>query len=211
MAATYKPYLNCVRSTLKAALCLRNFPSQIVERHNKPEARPRVPPPGGRGDRPSTHDYPAGRGARLQGAPAEPDHDLPYRAGEVPHRGLRELGPRVLRHQAGRRDRAHPHAQVHALPDAALRAVRDHASEARGGLQHLVPHHAHAPREDVEGQARRLHHHLHGGHQQGDLGHAHRPQLARAHRRGGVPQGLRLLSAERRRRSRAVVIKHPSG
>jgi len=32
-------YLNCVRSTLTAALCLRNFPSQIVERHNKPEAR----------------------------------------------------------------------------------------------------------------------------------------------------------------------------
>jgi len=31
------PYLNCIRSTLDAALCLRNFPSQIVERHNKPE------------------------------------------------------------------------------------------------------------------------------------------------------------------------------
>ena len=40
-----------MRSTLTAALCLRNFPSQIVERHNKPEARARAsrpgPPPGG--------------------------------------------------------------------------------------------------------------------------------------------------------------------
>lgn len=29
MASTLKPYLNCVRSTLDAALCLRNFPSQV--------------------------------------------------------------------------------------------------------------------------------------------------------------------------------------
>lgn len=32
-----KPYLNAIRSTLTAALCLENFASQIVERHNKPE------------------------------------------------------------------------------------------------------------------------------------------------------------------------------
>ena len=38
---TYKPYLNTCRSTLNAALCLRNFPSQIVERHNKPEVEVR--------------------------------------------------------------------------------------------------------------------------------------------------------------------------
>lgn len=37
MAATLKPYLNAVRSTLTAAMCLENFSSQIVERHNKPE------------------------------------------------------------------------------------------------------------------------------------------------------------------------------
>jgi actin related protein 2/3 complex subunit 4 len=30
-----------VRSTLDAALCLRNFPSQLVERHNKPEVEVR--------------------------------------------------------------------------------------------------------------------------------------------------------------------------
>merc|ERR1712166_405967 len=30
-------YLACIRSTLDAALCLRNFASQDVERHNKPE------------------------------------------------------------------------------------------------------------------------------------------------------------------------------
>jgi hypothetical protein len=34
-------YLNTVRSTLDAALCLRNFPSQLVERHNKPEVEVR--------------------------------------------------------------------------------------------------------------------------------------------------------------------------
>eukprot|EP01039_Chlorochromonas_danica_P002393 gene2391-2625_t len=32
-----KPYLDAVRSTLTAAICIRNFPSQVVERHNKPE------------------------------------------------------------------------------------------------------------------------------------------------------------------------------
>ena len=37
MAATLKPYLNAVKSTLTAAMCLENFSSQVVERHNKPE------------------------------------------------------------------------------------------------------------------------------------------------------------------------------
>lgn len=37
MAQTLGPYLNCVRETLKAALCIRDFPSMLVERHNKPE------------------------------------------------------------------------------------------------------------------------------------------------------------------------------
>jgi actin related protein 2/3 complex subunit 4 len=36
-ANTLKPYLGAVRSTLTAALCLENFSSQVVERHNKPE------------------------------------------------------------------------------------------------------------------------------------------------------------------------------
>lgn len=37
MSATLKPYLSAVRRTLEAALCLVDFNSQIVERHNKPE------------------------------------------------------------------------------------------------------------------------------------------------------------------------------
>eukprot|EP00924_Labyrinthula_sp_SR-Ha-C_P015400 augustus_masked-scaffold_71-processed-gene-0.61-mRNA-1 protein AED:0.06 eAED:0.06 QI:0/-1/0/1/-1/1/1/0/170 len=37
MAKTLAPYLDCIRHTLTASLCLRNFPSQVVERHNKPE------------------------------------------------------------------------------------------------------------------------------------------------------------------------------
>ena len=40
-AATLKPYLNAVRSTLTAAMCLENFESQVVERHNKPEVEVR--------------------------------------------------------------------------------------------------------------------------------------------------------------------------
>jgi actin related protein 2/3 complex subunit 4 len=32
-----KPYLDAVKATLNASLCIRNFPSQVVERHNKPE------------------------------------------------------------------------------------------------------------------------------------------------------------------------------
>ncbi|XP_064605129.1 actin-related protein 2/3 complex subunit 4 [Liolophura sinensis] len=37
MAATLQPYLSAVRHTLTAAMCLQNFDSQVVERHNKPE------------------------------------------------------------------------------------------------------------------------------------------------------------------------------
>ena len=36
-SATLKPYLTAVRHTLSAAICLHNFNSQVVERHNKPE------------------------------------------------------------------------------------------------------------------------------------------------------------------------------
>ncbi|OWZ23576.1 ARP2/3 complex protein [Phytophthora megakarya] len=36
-ANTLAPYLSSIRSSLDSALCLRNFPSQTVERHNKPE------------------------------------------------------------------------------------------------------------------------------------------------------------------------------
>jgi ARP2/3 complex 20 kDa subunit (ARPC4) len=36
-ANTLRPYLTAIRGTLDASLCLRNFPSQTVERHNKPE------------------------------------------------------------------------------------------------------------------------------------------------------------------------------
>jgi len=34
-------YLNAVRVTLEASLCVRNFASQVVERHNKPEVEAR--------------------------------------------------------------------------------------------------------------------------------------------------------------------------
>jgi len=37
MSATLRPYLNAVRATLNAAMCLENFNSQVVERHVKPE------------------------------------------------------------------------------------------------------------------------------------------------------------------------------
>ena len=41
MATALKPYLSAVRSTLTAAMCLENFESQVVERHNKPEVEVR--------------------------------------------------------------------------------------------------------------------------------------------------------------------------
>jgi len=39
--SSLQPYLDCIRNTLTAAMCLRNFPSQTVERHNKPEVETR--------------------------------------------------------------------------------------------------------------------------------------------------------------------------
>lgn len=37
-----KPYLEAVERTLTAALCVRNFASQKIERHNKPEVEARM-------------------------------------------------------------------------------------------------------------------------------------------------------------------------
>lgn len=37
MSATLRPYLVAVRRTLEGAICLVNFNSQVIERHNKPE------------------------------------------------------------------------------------------------------------------------------------------------------------------------------
>lgn len=42
MSQTLAPYLAAVRKTLDAALCVRNFASQKVERHNKPEVEARM-------------------------------------------------------------------------------------------------------------------------------------------------------------------------
>eukprot|EP00457_Paulinella_chromatophora_P013189 gb/GEZN01013465.1/.p1 GENE.gb/GEZN01013465.1/~~gb/GEZN01013465.1/.p1 ORF type:complete len:174 (-),score=27.69 gb/GEZN01013465.1/:410-931(-) len=42
VSKTLETYLNCIRETLNAALCLRNFASQVVERHNKPEVEARM-------------------------------------------------------------------------------------------------------------------------------------------------------------------------
>mmetsp|Transcript_340 Transcript_340/g.1170 ORF Transcript_340/g.1170 Transcript_340/m.1170 type:complete len:173 (+) Transcript_340:64-582(+) len=44
MANTLKPYLVAIRHTLNAALCLQNFPSQTVERQNRPEVEIRDTP-----------------------------------------------------------------------------------------------------------------------------------------------------------------------
>lgn len=40
--STAAAYLKAIRSTLDAALCVRNFASQVVERHNKPEVEARM-------------------------------------------------------------------------------------------------------------------------------------------------------------------------
>ncbi len=37
MTHTLKPYLNAVKATLQATMCMQHFDSRIVERHNKPE------------------------------------------------------------------------------------------------------------------------------------------------------------------------------
>ncbi len=40
-ANTLNSYLKAIRVTLEAALSIRNFASQVVERHNKPEVEAR--------------------------------------------------------------------------------------------------------------------------------------------------------------------------
>lgn len=41
MSNTLRPYLKAVRSSLTAALCVGNFSSQVVEKHNIPEVEAR--------------------------------------------------------------------------------------------------------------------------------------------------------------------------
>jgi len=42
MSDTLNPYLKAIRATLDASLCIRNFASQVIERHNKPEVEARM-------------------------------------------------------------------------------------------------------------------------------------------------------------------------
>ncbi|ETS84894.1 Actin-related protein 2/3 complex subunit 4 [Pestalotiopsis fici W106-1] len=44
MSQSLRPYLQCVRSSLTAALCLCNFASQTSERHNVPEIEAQTSP-----------------------------------------------------------------------------------------------------------------------------------------------------------------------
>eukprot|EP00758_Cryptobia_borreli_P001163 Tbor_TRINITY_DN1994_c0_g1::TRINITY_DN1994_c0_g1_i1::g.3515::m.3515/K05755/ARPC4; actin related protein 2/3 complex, subunit 4 len=41
MSTAQQPYYACIKRTLHAAICIGNFPSQVVERHNKPEVEAR--------------------------------------------------------------------------------------------------------------------------------------------------------------------------
>jgi actin related protein 2/3 complex subunit 4 len=44
MATAQQPYFDCIKRTLHAAICLCNFPSPAVERHNKPEVEEQTSP-----------------------------------------------------------------------------------------------------------------------------------------------------------------------
>ena len=76
-----KPYLDVIKETLNAALCLQNFASQIVERHNKPEIEV-----GCAGSvagvccaRAPSESIPTAPWQDVAGAHPEPDHDPPIR------------------------------------------------------------------------------------------------------------------------------------
>ena len=44
MVESYKPYLTIIRDTLEQALCLRNFPSQLYEKINRPQVEVKESP-----------------------------------------------------------------------------------------------------------------------------------------------------------------------
>lgn len=44
MSTLQQPYFDCIKRTLHAALCVCNFPSPTVERHNKPEVEMQTSP-----------------------------------------------------------------------------------------------------------------------------------------------------------------------
>ena len=44
MSTAHQTYYTCIKRSLHAAICLSNFPSQVVERHNKPEVEAQTSP-----------------------------------------------------------------------------------------------------------------------------------------------------------------------
>jgi actin related protein 2/3 complex subunit 4 len=44
MSTAQQPYFDCIKRTLHASLCLTSFPSQVVERHSKPEVEAQTSP-----------------------------------------------------------------------------------------------------------------------------------------------------------------------
>lgn len=120
-------------------------------------------------------------------------HGVALGRGTRARRAVRQLRARLHPGEAGRRHRAHPLQEVHALHDDARRELRRAAPQARRRLQHLLPHHQLPHRADVQAQARRLRHLLHGGDRQGDQRDEAGRQRQGPHLLRGVPQTILVL------------------
>jgi len=180
-----RPYLDAVQRTLTAALCLRNFPSQVVERHNKPEVEV-----GSSKElllnklviaRTATESCliePSINSVRVSIRIKQSDEIEDILCHKVscseldrvhllpPPLPLLSVPPPHLISPPPHNHLAPP--SVYAVFDAAQRTVLHHAAKSRRGVRHQLPDHAHTLGEDVEAQARRLHRKLPRGNRQGD-------------------------------------------
>ncbi|CAJ0948447.1 unnamed protein product, partial [Mesorhabditis belari] len=82
MSATLAPYLDAVKSTLQAALCLEQFSSQVVERHDKPGSR----------------------GANIEGIADDSRRSCTQQARTSAHRAFRQLAHKFTRFMCQRAD-----------------------------------------------------------------------------------------------------------
>lgn len=126
MAATLRPYLNAVRSTLTASMCLENFDSQVVERHNKPEVEVRS-------------------GKELLLTPVV----ISRNERESSYWRFHQFPQDKHRSKAGWRDREDSLQEIHAFYDDAGRTFCDSPKKACGRVRHQFLDNQFSHRADV--------------------------------------------------------------
>jgi hypothetical protein len=174
MSQSLRPYLQCVRSSLTAALSLSNFASQTSERHNVPEieaaSSPEVllnPLVVARNENEKVLIEPSVNSVRVSIRIKQADEIEHI----LVHKFTRFLTQRAESFFILRRKPVK--VRTHKAPDGSTcdrGTLRRDRLQLLPGLRHIVSDHKYPHRRNAKAQAGRLHHPIHGGGRQGNLG-----------------------------------------